>query len=170
GGGVEVDAVLFVDVAVLLRQRQDAPFDLVRGRAGRLGGKPLHVVLAMARHPVPSLQMRHVAPLVAAAAIFDRESPQGKGGVYAGMRMMARRPPSGLSSSVMSPPWLRAMSRAIDRPRPVPLESWLRAWSRRTNGLKTSSRLAGGMPGPSSSTVMTSNPFACSMFTLTFLA
>ena len=41
--------------------------------------------------------------------------------------MIALKPPIGLSSSVMSPPWLRAMSRAIDRPSPVPPSSWLRA-------------------------------------------
>ena len=75
---------------------------------------------------------------------------------HAGMRTVARRPPLGLSSSVMSPPWLRAMSRAIERPRPVPDASWLRASSSRKNGLKTSSRSSAGMPGPSSSTMIVS--------------
>ncbi len=34
--------------------------------------------------------------------------------------MRARRPPRGLSSSTISPPWARTISRAIVRPRPVP--------------------------------------------------
>ena len=62
----------------------------------------------------------------------------------------ARRPPSGLSCRTMSPPWARAMSRAIASPSPEPPASW-RASSSRTNGLNTSSRLSAGMPGPSSS-------------------
>ena len=33
---------------------------------------------------------------------------------------VARRPPSGLFSSVTSPPCMRAMPRAMERPRPVP--------------------------------------------------
>ncbi len=44
-----------------------------------------------------------------------------------GTLMIARRPPSELWPSVMSPPWLRAMSRAMARPRPVLPSSWLRA-------------------------------------------
>ena len=43
----------------------------------------------------------------------------------------------------MSPPWALAMSRAIANPRPDPPSSWLRASSRRKNGLKTSSRIRG---------------------------
>ena len=38
---------------------------------------------------------------------------------HSGTEMIARRPPIELSPSVMSPPWLLAMSRAIARPRPV---------------------------------------------------
>ena len=72
---------------------------------------------------------------------------------YTGIRTAARRPPIGLSPSVMSPPCERAMSRAMARPSPVPPSSWLRASSSRRNGLNTSSRMSGGMPGPSSSTV-----------------
>ena len=41
----------------------------------------------------------------------------------AGTRTEARRPPSGESASAMSPPWPRAMSRAMARPRPVPPSS-----------------------------------------------
>ena len=48
-----------------------------------------------------------------------------------GMRTAARRPPIGLSDRTMSPPWERAMSRAIARPRPAPPSSWLRASSSR---------------------------------------
>jgi tRNA-binding protein len=55
-----------------------------------------------------------------------------------GILISARNPPSIEGDSVMSPPWLCAMSRAIAMPRPVPPESWLRAWSSRTNGLNTS--------------------------------
>src|SRR5690348_12095046 len=72
---------------------------------------------------------------------------------YTGTRTVARRPPIGLSPRLMSPPCERAISRAIARPRPVPPSSWLRASSSRRNGLNTSSRISGGMPGPSSSTV-----------------
>ena len=39
---------------------------------------------------------------------------------YTGTRTVARRPPSGESPSMMSPPWERAMSRAMARPSPVP--------------------------------------------------
>jgi predicted metal-dependent enzyme (double-stranded beta helix superfamily) len=46
--------------------------------------------------------------------------------VYSGRQMRARRPPCGESSRRMSPPWLRAMSRAIARPRPVPPVSGFR--------------------------------------------
>ncbi len=42
------------------------------------------------------------------------------GNDYTGTRTVARKPPSGLSPSVMSPPCERAMSRAMARPRPVP--------------------------------------------------
>src|SRR5207237_10039867 len=48
---------------------------------------------------------------------------------------VALKPPSGLSDSAMSPPWERAMPRAIASPRPVPPSSWLRASSRRRNSL-----------------------------------
>ncbi len=48
---------------------------------------------------------------------------------HAGTRTVARRPPSGLSCRTMSPPWARAMSRAIASPRPEPPASW-RASSR----------------------------------------
>src|SRR6202035_6105068 len=41
------------------------------------------------------------------------------GQAYTGIRAVARRPPIGLSPSVMSPPWERAMSRANARPQPV---------------------------------------------------
>src|ERR1700693_4020536 len=44
---------------------------------------------------------------------------------YTGTRTVARRPPSGLSSRMMSPPWERAMSRAIASPSPLPPSSWL---------------------------------------------
>ena len=44
-------------------------------------------------------------------------------GCYTGTRTVARKPPSGLSPSVMSPPCERAMSRAIASPRPVPPSS-----------------------------------------------
>lgn len=37
-----------------------------------------------------------------------------------GSQMTARRPPSGLSSRRTSPPWARAMSRAIASPKPTP--------------------------------------------------
>ena len=50
---------------------------------------------------------------------------------YAGIVTETRRPPIGLWSRRMSPPWLRATSRAIDSPSPVPLSSRLRAWSPR---------------------------------------
>ena len=40
-----------------------------------------------------------------------------------GIRTAALRPPMGLSESVMSPPWERAMSRAIARPSPAPPSS-----------------------------------------------
>ena len=52
-------------------------------------------------------------------------------GCYAGMVTVARRPPSGLSPRMMSPPCERAMSRAIGKPSPVPLSSRLRALSSR---------------------------------------
>ena len=42
---------------------------------------------------------------------------------YTGTRTVARKPPSGLSDSMMSPPWERAMSRAMASPRPVPPSS-----------------------------------------------
>ena len=42
---------------------------------------------------------------------------------YTGTRTVARKPPSGESPSVMSPPCERAMSRAMARPRPVPPSS-----------------------------------------------
>ena len=45
------------------------------------------------------------------------------GDVYTGTLTVARKPPSGLSPSVMSPPCERAMSRAIASPRPVPPSS-----------------------------------------------
>lgn len=48
-----------------------------------------------------------------------------------GTVMIARRPPIELWPSVMSPPWLRAMSRAMARPRPELPLSWLRASSMR---------------------------------------
>ena len=44
-----------------------------------------------------------------------------------GTRMVARSPPMELTLSAMSPPWLRAISRAIARPRPELPASWLRA-------------------------------------------
>src|SRR5262249_35911096 len=72
---------------------------------------------------------------------------------YTGTRTVARSPPIGLSESRISPPCERAMSLAMARPSPVPPSSWLRASSRRRNGLNTSSRSCGGIPGPSSSTV-----------------
>ncbi len=50
---------------------------------------------------------------------------------YSGTEMMARSPPIELSPSVMSPPWLLAMSRAMARPRPLLPPSWLRARSSR---------------------------------------
>ena len=50
-----------------------------------------------------------------------------QGDRYSGTEMMARRPPIELSPSVMSPPWLLAMSRAMARPSPVLPSSWLRA-------------------------------------------
>jgi hypothetical protein len=42
---------------------------------------------------------------------------------YTGMRKVARKPPSGLVVSWMSPPCERAMSRVIARPSPVPASS-----------------------------------------------
>ena len=44
---------------------------------------------------------------------------------------------NGLVDKTMSPPWARAMSRAIARPRPEPPSSWLRASSSRRKGRKT---------------------------------
>lgn len=68
--------------------------------------------------------------------------------------MVARKPPFSPSLNVMSPPWLRAMSRAIANPNPVPASSRFRASSRRKKGRNTSSRMFSGMPGPSSATMM----------------
>ena len=51
-----------------------------------------------------------------------RKRPR-RNGVYTGTLTIARNPPSGLSPSVMSPPWERAMSRAMASPRPVPPSS-----------------------------------------------
>ena len=44
-----------------------------------------------------------------------------------GTRMVARRPPMELTPRAMSPPWLRAISRAIAKPSPELPASWLRA-------------------------------------------
>ena len=57
---------------------------------------------------------------------------------HCGMVTVAFRPPASLRLSVISPPWLRATSSAMASPSPVPGLSWLRASSRRTNGLNTS--------------------------------
>ena len=62
---------------------------------------------------------------VAAASFVDVTAP------YSGTLNIALSPPSELSPSVMSPPWLLAMSRAMARPNPVLLLSTLRAWSMR---------------------------------------
>lgn len=51
------------------------------------------------------------------------EGRAGCTAAHAGTRTITRKPPRSLSSIMISPPWLRAMSRAIERPRPVPLSS-----------------------------------------------
>ena len=66
----------------------------------------------------------------------------------------------------MSPPWARAMSRAMARPRPEPPVCRLRPSSRRWKGRKASSRRASGMPGPSSSTAISAK--RSSRVTVTF--
>ncbi len=60
----------------------------------------------------------------------------------------ARRPPSGLSSSAMSPPCARAIEREIANPRPDPPSSLLRPASSRTHRSKTRSRSAGDNARP----------------------
>ena len=57
------------------------------------------------------------APAAARTATISRPPDQ------TGSRTQARRPPMGLSDSMMSPPWERAMSRAMARPSPVPPSS-----------------------------------------------
>ena len=63
----------------------------------------------------------------------------GPSPLYAGSgnRTLARNPPIGLSSSVISPPWARTMSRAIVSPSPVPPEAPL------SKGRNTLSRRVG---------------------------
>ena len=53
------------------------------------------------------------------------------GSAYTGSQRRARRPPPGASSRATSPPWLRATSRAMVRPRPTPPVSGLREPSSR---------------------------------------
>ena len=48
-----------------------------------------------------------------------------------GIRTITRSPPSGEGASATSPPWLRATSRAMVRPRPTPPVSTLRDSSSR---------------------------------------
>ena len=67
------------------------------------------------------------------------DDPRGQALASPGSRTTARRPPIGLRSRVTSPPSARARSRAMARPRPTPFSFWLRASSRRLNGLKASS-------------------------------
>ena len=71
-----------------------------------------------------------VPPALAAAPTRGRcRRGDGRGVIggavapYTGTRTVARRPPSGLSDRMMSPPCERAMSRAMASPRPVPPSS-----------------------------------------------
>ena len=89
----------------------------------------------------------------AGGALTERHAIAGAGRTpHRGRWTRARRPPCGERSSLTSPPWLRATSRAIVRPRPTPPVDGLREGSSRMNGRKTRPRSAGGIPGPSSST------------------
>ena len=60
-------------------------------------------------------------------------------GDQAGSRITALNPPIGERSRLNSPPWLRATSLAIAKPRPTPLSFWLRDSSSRLNGRNASS-------------------------------
>ena len=71
-----------------------------------------------------------------------------------GRTTLTRRPPSGRSSSVMSPPCRRTTARTTVSPRPTPPVSRLREDSRRKKGAKTWLRIASGIPGPRSPTVI----------------
>jgi hypothetical protein len=76
----------------------------------------------------------------------------------AGTRTMTLRPPIGLSSSVMSPPWLRAMSRAMDEAEPGAAGVLVAGLVEAHEGLEDVFALDAGMPGPSSSTMTVRDP------------
>ena len=115
---------------------------------------------ASRRPPRPRRPRREPRPPVDAAAGGARLPPRGRvrRAPYRGMRRVALSPPSSaLSPSSSEPPWLRATSSAIDRPRPtLPAGLERRAASSRVKGWSARARSASGIPGPSSSTTKVS--------------
>src|SRR4029450_11588355 len=102
-------------------------------------------------HPAPSIRQPAPWPSIPVNGVAQRApgNGPGMGGMAmvvlagAGSRAVTSRPPSGSARAWVSPPWVRATERTIDRPRPVPPADEATRPARRRNGSNSDSTRSG---------------------------